>query len=527
MKRFQKALLGVVVSGALLFSAQAAELSSAAQNTLQSAMIKAQQEIKDYGQVKTLGFTGENCEIILSNLNAKQYLVNLTADSTHKYGILDKATGKLVVPVEYDYYIALDGTETLVSQYDADHHPNYWFADETGKLTPMKLPSGYELATYEPNSNVFVLFKNAKKPVYDPYSGDGPTTQVEDVTFFALADKDMNIILDDIDMVPDWYADFFIAKTGSTKWERVGKAGADGNGTCGLFDPKTEKFVGKHDFNQIFWYDQHFIGTRSSGTKSYLLDGKGGETLLPANVKEYSSWAKTEVAAAGEHGLTESFSYPRLDITRENFTMLAMNLYNKIYPNKEIPALETKFTDCRDDPNVNNAAALGIITGYEDGTFKPNGNITRAEFATIAVRFFEATYEGENLFPDIDGHWAQDYINEAANAGIVDGYPDGTFGPQKLITRAEAMTMVNRTIDRHPHEDHLLADMIVWPDNPETAWYYEQVQEATNSHEYTMNTDDEQNPYEIWTELLPVRDWAQLEKEWSDAHSGQSGGDVV
>lgn len=335
MKRFQKALLGVMVSGALLFSAQAAELPSAAKDTLQSAIIKAQQEIKDYGQVKTLGFTGENCEIILSNLNAKQYLVNLTADNTHKYGILDKATGKLVVPVEYDYYIALDGTETLVSQYDADHHPNYWFADETGKLTPMKLPSGYELATYEPNSNVFVLFKNVKKPVYDPYSGDGPTTQVEDVTFCALADKDMNIILDDIDMVPDWYADFFIVKTGSTKWERIDKSNTSGNGTYGLFDPKTEKFVGKHDFNQIFWYDQHFIGTRSSGTKSYLLDGKGGETLLPANVKEYSSWAKTEVAAAGEHGLTESFSYPRLDITRENFTMLAMNLYNKIYPNKE------------------------------------------------------------------------------------------------------------------------------------------------------------------------------------------------
>ena len=189
------------------------------------------------------------------------------------------------------------------------------------------------------------------------------------------------------------------------------------------------------------------------------------------------------------------------------------------------------YSDVSEDDWYNNAVSTltnaDIIDGYEDGTFKPNGNITRAEFATIAVRFFEATYEGENLFPDIDGHWAQDYINEAANAGIVDGYPDGTFGPQKRITRAEAMTMVNRTIDRHPHEDHLLEDMIVWPDNPETAWYYEQVQEATNSHEYTMNTDDEQNPYEIWTELLPVRDWAQLEKEWSDAHSGQSGGDVV
>ena len=189
------------------------------------------------------------------------------------------------------------------------------------------------------------------------------------------------------------------------------------------------------------------------------------------------------------------------------------------------------YTDVPADAWYNNAVSTltnaGIIDGYEDGTFKPNGNITRAEFATIAVRFFEATYEGENLFPDIDGHWAQDYINEAANAGIVDGYPDGTFGPQKLITRAEAMTMVNRTIDRHPHEDHLLADMIVWPDNPETAWYYEQVQEATNSHEYTMNTDDEQNPYEIWTELLPNRDWSELEKEWSDANDGAGSGEVV
>ena len=189
------------------------------------------------------------------------------------------------------------------------------------------------------------------------------------------------------------------------------------------------------------------------------------------------------------------------------------------------------YSDVSEDDWYNNAVSTltnaGIIDGYEDGTFKPNGNITRAEFATIAVRFFEATYEGENLFPDIDGHWAQDYINEAANAGIVDGYPDGTFGPQKLITRAEAMTMVNRTIDRHPHEDHLLEDMIVWPDNPETAWYYEQVQEATNSHEYTMNTDDEQNPYEIWTNLLPNRDWSELEKEWSDANDGAGSGEVV
>lgn len=261
----------------------------------------------------------------------------------------------------------------------------------------------------------------------------------------------MNIILDDIDMVPDWYADFFIAKTGSTKWERVGKAGADGNGTYGLFDPKTEKFVGKHDFNQIFWYDQHFIGTRSSGTKSYLLDGKGGETLLPANVKEYSSWAKTEVAAAGEHGLTESFSYPKLDITRENFTMLAMNLYNKIYPNKEIPALGTKFTDCRDDPNVNNAAVLGIVTGYEDGTFRPYKTISRQEAATMLDRLYAALGGQTELIADPAyaddaqlGDWARGSVYAMRQTGIMQGKENNQFCPTDGYTAEQSIVTIER-----------------------------------------------------------------------------------
>ena len=229
-------------------------------------------------------------------------------------------------------------------------------------------------------------------------------------------------------------------------------------------------------------------------------------------------------------GYEDGSVQPEGDITRAEVATIFFRLLTD-ESRDEFWSQTNPYSDVSEDDWYNNAVSTltnaGIIDGYEDGTFKPNGNITRAEFATIAVRFFEATYEGENLFPDIDGHWAQDYINEAANAGIVDGYPDGTFGPQKLITRAEAMTMVNRTIDRHPHEDHLLDDMIVWPDNPETAWYYEQVQEATNSHEYTMHTDDEQNPYEIWTELLPNRDWSELEKAWSDANDGAGSGEVV
>ena len=190
------------------------------------------------------------------------------------------------------------------------------------------------------------------------------------------------------------------------------------------------------------------------------------------------------------------------------------------------------FTDVAADAWYNNAISTmtnaGILDGYEDGSFHPNGYITRAEFATIAVRFFDLSYQGEDLFPDIDGHWAQDYINQAADAGIIEGYPDGTFGPQKQITRAEAVTMVNRTLDRHPDPDHFLEDMLVWPDNLDTeAWYYADMQEATNSHEYQMKKDAQGNEYEVWTKILPIRDWEALEKEWSDANSSENPGDVA
>ena len=229
-------------------------------------------------------------------------------------------------------------------------------------------------------------------------------------------------------------------------------------------------------------------------------------------------------------GYEDGSVQPEGDITRAEVATIFFRLLTDESRN-EYWSQTNPYSDVSADDWFNNAVSTltnaGVLDGYEDGTFKPNGNITRAEFATITARFFEATYDGENLFPDIEGHWAQDYINEAANASIVNGYEDGTFRPQQYITRAEAVTMVNRTIERHPDADHLLDDMITWPDNPETAWYYEQIQEATNSHEYTMNTDDEQNPYEIWTNLLPNRDWSELEKEWSDANDGAGSGEVV
>ena len=116
---------------------------------------------------------------------------------------------------------------------------------------------------------------------------------------------------------------------------------------------------------------------------------------------------------------------------------------------------------------------------------------------------------------------------------LIAGYPDGTFKPNQLITRAEAITVVNRILERKPDKQHLLPkdQMINWPDNPEDAWYYEDVQEATNSHEYewitVMNEQGEGEVIENWTKPLPMRDWVQLEKEWSDAHSSENPGEVI
>lgn len=153
----------------------------------------------------------------------------------------------------------------------------------------------------------------------------------------------------------------------------------------------------------------------------------------------------------------------------------------------------------------------GILAGYKDGTFRPQQYITRAEFATIAALFFHAPEVEGDAFTDIDDSWARDYINRAAKLGLISGYKDGTFRPQNQITRAEVMEIINNVLFRTPDKDHLLPDMIVWPDNSnKTAWYYAAVQEATNGHEYERV--DNTSP-ETWTELRPPRDWDALEAE--------------
>ena len=160
---------------------------------------------------------------------------------------------------------------------------------------------------------------------------------------------------------------------------------------------------------------------------------------------------------------------------------------------------------------VSTLSSMGIITGYPDGTFGPNAAITRAEFAAIAARFDNDGDKTAAKFSDIATHWAKDEISIAYNNGWITGYPDGTFGPQRDITRAETMTLVNRVLNRQPEtEDDLLPNMTVWTDNANPkAWYYLAVQEATNSHYYEFKTNSQ---YEKWTELRETRDWKAPEQ---------------
>lgn len=176
---------------------------------------------------------------------------------------------------------------------------------------------------------------------------------------------------------------------------------------------------------------------------------------------------------------------------------------------------QNKFTDVSNDAwycsAVSTLSAMGIISGYPDATFRPNASITRAEFAAIATRFDVNGDKTPASFNDIAGHWAKDEIAVAANNGWVNGYEDGSFRPQNKITRAETMSLVNRVLNRKPETaEDLLENMTKWTDNADTnAWYYLAVQEATNSHYYEYK---ENSQYEKWTELRETRDWSELDK---------------
>ena len=170
------------------------------------------------------------------------------------------------------------------------------------------------------------------------------------------------------------------------------------------------------------------------------------------------------------------------------------------------------YTDVADDYWANTAIStmtgLGIVQGRSTTTFDPKAPITRAQFAAICARFDTGKSNGEQTFSDIQGHWAEKYIQRAAELGWIKGFEDGTFRPDTYITRAQAMTMINRVLNRIPEdESDLLPGMNVWPDCNPGDWFYLAIQEATNSHDYRHKAGS----YETWTKLMKNPDWTRYE----------------
>lgn len=270
-----------------------------------------------------------------------------------------------------------------------------------------------------------------------------------------------------------------------------------------------EKFFNKYDFNTLVtgniilyakWTrnytprpytpptvvipDDDALGLNTTDHFAYIVGYGNGEVRPQNNI------TRAEVATIFFRLLTDDVRDENLTKTNRYSDVAATSWYNTA---------------------VSTLSSMGIITGYPDGTFRPNAAITRAEFAAIAARFDNDGDKTAAKFSDIATHWARDEISIAYNNGWITGYPDGTFGPQRDITRAETMTLVNRVLNRQPEtEDDLLPNMTVWTDNANpNAWYYLAVQEATNSHYYKFKTNSK---YEKWTELRETRDRTQLEK---------------
>lgn len=213
-------------------------------------------------------------------------------------------------------------------------------------------------------------------------------------------------------------------------------------------------------------------------------------------------------------GYTDGTIRPNNDISRAEVATIFFRLLTD-EAREQYDKTTSSFSDIKDGAwccrAVSTLTNMGIIKGYTDGTFQPNKSITRAELATIIARFAKLDVNTKT-FSDITGHWAQKSIELAAGNGWINGYEDGTFRPNNNITRAETFAMINRVLDRQTESvSDLLptSDMNMWSDNlNENAWYYKDVQEATNYHKCDRVGD---SVYEKWTEKVPDIDWASYQ----------------
>jgi len=205
-------------------------------------------------------------------------------------------------------------------------------------------------------------------------------------------------------------------------------------------------------------------------------------------------------------------------ITRAEVAAIVFRLITDEY-RATVWSQQSTFSDVDINNWFNNAVSTmtnaGILAGMPDGTFQPQRSLTRAEFVVVMTRFFDGIPpEGANMFSDIDGHWAAAEINAATYMGWVSGFPDGTFAPDQSITRAEAAALIIRILGRCLQlANDLVPDMTTWADNMDTsAWFFLYIQVATNSLYFEMCLDE---GHIINAEVIPPRDWSVLDTPYS------------
>ena len=290
----------------------------------------------------------------------------------------------------------------------------------------------------------------------------------------------------------------------------------DLNGNGQIEQGKTPIYTNE---SAVLYKDKQEIAVFPKPSVSYTIKGSsgghggngGGTVTIPDDVPTGLN-GKDHYAYVV--GYPDGMVYPQKNITRAEVA----TIFFRLLTDETREANMTKsngYNDMKDGAwytcAVSTLSKMGIIKGYEDGSFKPDASISRAEFAAIAARFDPDGDKTPATFSDVSSHWAKDEISIAANHGWIKGYEDGSFKPDQKITRAETMTLVNRVLKRLPEtKDDLHKDMKIWPDNQkESAWFYLAVQEATNSHYQKLKKD---GIHEKWESMRETRDWAALEK---------------
>ena len=240
----------------------------------------------------------------------------------------------------------------------------------------------------------------------------------------------------------------------------------------------------------------------------YYTNKLEGEVKITKDTAIYGRWINVTVPEIFDaddhiqyiHGYPDGTVRPEDNVTREEIATMFYRLLKEEI-RAELKTDVNSFTDVDSDRWSNNAVSTmakgGYIKGYEDGTFRPEGFITRAELATIASRFLSAPVEGDLTFNDIGGHWAEENIKSIANNAWIFGDGDGSFRPDEYITRAEAITIINRILVRYVNDHGLTGNEKQWPDNAKDAWYYHAIVEATHEHDHERA---ENKYHEIWSE---------------------------